>query len=445
MLKRLSPEVQASGSQRRMALNPSMRKVNINHFKEEVIMRKLSNRPTQIASLSVALVSLMIWLSMSAILSGRTGAYTYASDGWYSNPALYGSSIDSVQQSKKRLSVTGQTSPIDPTETVNTSAVASNLVGCDPFKVAVFDQENIDTAQSLAEVLNTDPQIQAMAVSQSTVESGGLTGFNALIVRMYDTVTNGMAQAIRSFVADGGGYVGEWWGAGVALAGLGSPTNFNYLAPSQFLGFFAGLASDGFFVQTGNPITITAIHPVVQGIPSVFSSGDGTEFFVRAIPPFDPNLTVLATYNGYGGTNPAIMVGSSGGANVVLLFFDAIDNPGDPNLKQLWINSAKFACGGLQFDLCIQDDSNGNILQLNSTTSDYQFTRGSGGLVLGGTGKVTKKGNLITLQHTAADRRVSAQIDTGTKKATASVQVFSQGTTFTITDRNTSNNTCSCP
>lgn len=97
------------------------------------------------------------------------------------------------------------------------------------------------------------------------------------------------------------------------------------------------------------------------------------------------------------------------------------------------------------FDICLQDDSNGNLLQFNSTTSDYQFTRCRSGLTLGGTGTLTRKGNLITLQHTTADRRVSAQIDTSTKKATASVQVFSQGTTFTITDRNMTNNTCSCP
>jgi hypothetical protein len=95
------------------------------------------------------------------------------------------------------------------------------------------------------------------------------------------------------------------------------------------------------------------------------------------------------------------------------------------------------------FNICIQDDSTGNLLQINSTTGDYQFTNCSG-FTLSGTGSLIKKGSIITLQHYAADRRVLARIDTSVNKGTASIQVFSQGTTFTITDRNTANNTCAC-
>ncbi len=100
---------------------------------------------------------------------------------------------------------------------------------------------------------------------------------------------------------------------------------------------------------------------------------------------------------------------------------------------------------GSGFFICVQDDSNGNLLQFNSTTGDYQFTRCSAGLVLAGTGTVIKRGGTLTLQHFAGDRRVLAQVDTTVNRATASVQVFSQGTTFTIMDRNTTNNSCGCP
>ena len=94
-------------------------------------------------------------------------------------------------------------------------------------------------------------------------------------------------------------------------------------------------------------------------------------------------------------------------------------------------------------DLCIQDESNGSILNINSITGDYQFVNCSD-LTLTGTGSLIKKGSTITLQHYSADRRVLARIDTSVSKATASIQVFSQGMTFTIIDRNISNNTCSC-
>jgi uncharacterized delta-60 repeat protein len=98
---------------------------------------------------------------------------------------------------------------------------------------------------------------------------------------------------------------------------------------------------------------------------------------------------------------------------------------------------------GETFDFCIQDDSNGNLLQFNSTTGNYQFTNCSG-FTLSGTGTLIKRGGIITLQHYAIDRRVLARIDGGANKGTATIQVLSLGTTFTITDRNTANNTCAC-
>lgn len=95
------------------------------------------------------------------------------------------------------------------------------------------------------------------------------------------------------------------------------------------------------------------------------------------------------------------------------------------------------------FDLCLQDDSSGNILQINTTTGEYQFTSCSG-FVIGGTAALNRRGCTIALQHNAGDRRLLATIDTCQKKATASLRLLSQGGTFTITDRNTANNTCAC-
>jgi hypothetical protein len=97
----------------------------------------------------------------------------------------------------------------------------------------------------------------------------------------------------------------------------------------------------------------------------------------------------------------------------------------------------------LLFNSCIQDDSNGNRLQINTSTGEYSLTNCSG-FTVGGTGSITKKGNMMVLQHYAPDRRVLAQIDTAIQRATASIQILSQGRMFTITDRNTSNNICVC-
>jgi hypothetical protein len=108
------------------------------------------------------------------------------------------------------------------------------------------------------------------------------------------------------------------------------------------------------------------------------------------------------------------------------------------------LNSAEIFSTDCLLDICIQDDNNGNLIRINSTSGDYQFTNCSG-FTLSGTGSLIKKGSIVTLQHYAADRRILARIDTSVNKATASIQVFSQRTTFTITDRNTANNACACP
>lgn len=96
------------------------------------------------------------------------------------------------------------------------------------------------------------------------------------------------------------------------------------------------------------------------------------------------------------------------------------------------------------FDICLQDDSSGDTLQLDSTTGAYFFNH-CGGLTLRETGSVTVKGSIITLQEDRVGLRVLARIDQSVKKGTASIHFLSSGTTFTITDRNTANNTCVCP
>ncbi len=109
-------------------------------------------------------------------------------------------------------------------------------------------------------------------------------------------------------------------------------------------------------------------------------------------------------------------------------------------------NTSEFSqCVQVQpaFNLCLQDESNGNILLVNSTTGEYQFTN-CRGLTLAGVGSLITRGCLVTLQVNGPDRRILARIDTCLKSGTASVQVLSQGTTFTILDRNTANNTCAC-
>ena len=131
------------------------------------------------------------------------------------------------------------------------------------------------------------------------------------------------------------------------------------------------------------------------------------------------------------------------------------------------------------FDVCLQDDSvPARVVLWNTFTGDYIFSRpgclppkgqqgktggttqpggttttagaaGTQGSVgssnsLSGTGTVTRKGCIITLQHNAPDRRVFGQLDPCTNSGTTTIETPPTKMKFTITDRNTTDNTCTC-
>jgi hypothetical protein len=128
--------------------------------------------------------------------------------------------------------------------------------------------------------------------------------------------------------------------------------------------------------------------------------------------------------------------------NVGAVTFYAAGNGANGNHEttgdNIYTTSASIA-----FQSCIQDQSNGNVLNVNLMTGEYQFTN-CHGVTLGGTAILTKKGCVVTLQHNSSSGRLIARIDTCAKTATATFQTFSPASTFTIVDKDSSNNTCAC-
>jgi hypothetical protein len=95
------------------------------------------------------------------------------------------------------------------------------------------------------------------------------------------------------------------------------------------------------------------------------------------------------------------------------------------------------------FDICIQDDSDPSVVLLfNSTTGDYVFC--CSGTRYIGQGTVKKKGGQVTLIHTGTGQRMQANVSQATNTATASLQAPPGTNRCTITDRNLTNNSCSC-
>jgi hypothetical protein len=103
-----------------------------------------------------------------------------------------------------------------------------------------------------------------------------------------------------------------------------------------------------------------------------------------------------------------------------------------------------FVAPVVNFDLCLQDESADSLLQINTATGEYQFTSCGTKVILGGSGRLSVKGSSILLTHEAADRQVSAKVDMVMKRATASIQLLSAGQSYIITDRDISNNSCTC-
>lgn len=114
-------------------------------------------------------------------------------------------------------------------------------------------------------------------------------------------------------------------------------------------------------------------------------------------------------------------------------------------------------------DVKIEGENCIRHLRFSSSTGDYSFNcPGCSYMMSDGTfmtreqfavfsmapigkGTVTKKGCIITLEHNAPDRRVMATIDQCAKTGTATVDVPANKAKFTITDRNTADNTCAVP
>lgn len=104
-------------------------------------------------------------------------------------------------------------------------------------------------------------------------------------------------------------------------------------------------------------------------------------------------------------------------------------------------NTATCSFSVTVFSGCVQDDSDpSRVVLFNAQTGQYRFC--CGGTVYTGTGTVTVKGCLVTIQHNTTERRV--QISTDGNTGNASLQSPPGTTRCTIQDRNVRNNSCVC-
>ena len=202
------------------------------------------------------------------------------------------------------------------------------------------------------------------------------------------------------------------------------------------------------------PLTVE-IHPSRDGVPDIptviasFLLSEDFDPLVISYSSVNPNLVLEpGTYFAIFVPRPENIGFILGSASFPFPYLPGVAVLGiiDPSIPRAFLTEVPAAVrilGKLPFDTCIQNDGGQFIIKLDMLSGEYEFTN-CNGLAIGGTGRITTRGCLTVLEDNRPDRRVLVRINSCTRQATAAVQLFSQGTTFNITDRDISNNSCAC-
>jgi hypothetical protein len=269
---------------------------------------------------------------------------------------------------------------------------------------------------------------------------------NAYIVGSTSSTNFPTANALRTYSGFGDAFITKLNSAGTGLI------------YSTYLGGSDGEAGSGIAIDSGGNAyvvgstgstdfpTVAALQPSLGGV-----SGDA---FVTKL-----NATGTAfDYSTYlGGSIPpdnvqgpdignAIAVDSSGNAYVTGETFSTTF-PTTPGAFQVTLNgeqSDAFVSKISIFDICLQDDVNGNLLEFNSTTGEYRFSNCRKKFTLTGRGTVSTKLCKVELKANAPGHSITALANTCVRNGSATVQVSAQRQTYTVNDKNTANNSCSC-
>jgi len=120
---------------------------------------------------------------------------------------------------------------------------------------------------------------------------------------------------------------------------------------------------------------------------------------------------------------------------------------GAGSAKTVTTGSSSSALIPVNGTICIQDDSNPTKFVTVTQNGDYNFCCG-GVPIASGTGTITTRGNISTIDGTKGDRQVHIEWDfsanNGVGAGVAYVQKLSNKFICQISDRNMSNNNCQC-
>jgi uncharacterized repeat protein (TIGR01451 family) len=261
---------------------------------------------------------------------------------------------------------------------------------------------------------------------------------------------------IKSFTATAGVFnsgTGAW---NIASLGKGFSETLTATITPQACGssetVMAQVSSGIADPNTGNnnsstTVTSAGLAPVITKNPTNQSlAGSGTITFTAAASG-TPTPTVQWQVSTNGGATYTNVPGATS-TTLTLTSSPTLDG----NLyRAVFTNTCGTAttspAGTATFNLCIQDNSTKNILQINSTTGDYNFIRCSDGFTLSGKGTVTTANSTVSLTDKKSDRQITASFNLGQLTGSAVVTLtpapgISQ--TYKISDTESRGKGCSC-
>ena len=211
----------------------------------------------------------------------------------------------------------------------------------------------------------------------------------------------------------------------------GDNSNVGVLSPNDQFLFVSNQFSD----------SVTAFSVAADGTLSLVA---GSPFFGTGGEPSGVATNAAGTFLFTANYDNSTVTSFSIAGNGVLTFVGSFGTgqPGFSGLESLAVFPGK-SCSTFIFDVCLQDDSDPGIVFLgNSQTGAYRFC--CGGTVFTGVALVIRRGNIVTFQDNSSDRRVLVTDDESVHVGKASLQSPPGSIKCTITDRNTTNNSCAC-
>jgi|GEM_PF-1643652 len=218
--------------------------------------------------------------------------------------------------------------------------------------------------------------------------------------------------------------------------------------------------------QTGARNASNLISPAINlvGTFPPYSLGFNYLLFVESSSSFDTTFVDVSTD---GGTTwiatPAVtkaglindnqwhnkaaditaLVGAATSVNLRFRF-DSVDNL--VNSSTGWHVDDVLVCGQ-PFNFCVQDDSTGDYVQVNTVTGVFVTKQCSSGFTAQGVGTVSTNGSNITVTQKGPTNFSSITVNTSTHTGFATIRVQSglKVVAYNINDSNTNNNTCVCP